>query len=399
VTLLHTAWRYVLLLAAIAPLAYYIFSSIAAWRFFSRKRTRNIPEFTPPVSILKAVHGIDFASYQNYSSFCRQNYPRYEILFAVNDAGDPAVAVIHRLMQEFPECEIRLSVGAEELGANRKVNKLARMAVEARHEFVALSDGDVRVGSNYLREVVAPFTSEKIGAVTSFYAGIAENNLGAHLEAIGAASDFFAGVLMADWMEGIHFALGASIVTTKAWLGKIGGFAAFANMLADDYELGRRIADTGGTVLLSREIVWTIYPAQGWRGFWEHQLRWARTVRLCRPLSYAGLIFTHGLPWAVLAFFVAPNKLLGVSYLAAYVVLRLVMAWSVGVWGVRDETVRRKPWLIPMRDAVNFVVWLASLVGHRIVWGGVTYTIDRGRMTRVSAEDDLRTTRESSVPR
>ena len=168
-TLLHTAWRYVLLLAAIAPLAYYIFSSIAAWRFFSRKRTRNIPEFTPPVSILKAVHGIDFASYQNYSSFCRQNYPRYEILFAVNDAGDPAVAVIHRLMQEFPKCEIRLFVGAEELGANRKVNKLARMAVEARHEFVALSDGDVRVGSNYLREVVAPFTSEKIGAVTSFY--------------------------------------------------------------------------------------------------------------------------------------------------------------------------------------------------------------------------------------
>jgi ceramide glucosyltransferase len=122
------------------------------------------------------------------------------------------------------------------------------------------------------------------------------------------------------------------------------------------------------------------------RSFWEHQLRWARTVRLCRPLSYAGLIFTHGLPWAVLAFFVAPTKWLGAAYLVAYLILRLCMAWTVGVWGVRDETVRRKPWLIPLRDAVNFVVWLASLVGKSIVWGGTEYTIDRGRMTPVIPE-------------
>lgn len=379
----HIWWRYAALLAALAPLAYYIFSSIAAWRFFSRERARQLPDFTPPISILKAVRGVDFATYENYASFCRQDYPQYEILFALNEADDPASIIVRRLMQEFPQRDIRLLVGAEELGSNRKVNKLARMAGEARYEILALSDGDVRVGANYLREVAAPFRSETTGAVTSFYTGIAEKNLGAALEAIGAASDFFAGVLMADWMEGIHFALGASIVTTKTWLGKIGGFAAIADMLADDYELGKRIADAGGTVLLSREIVWTMYPAQSWRGFWEHQVRWARTVRLCRPLSYAGLIFTHGLPWAVLAFFVAPSAWLGWSYLGAYCVLRLVMAWTVGVWGVRDETVRRKAWLIPLRDAVNFVVWLASLVGRRIVWGGIAYTVERGRMAPI----------------
>jgi len=393
----HTAWRYAILLLATLPLAYYLLSSLAAWRFFSRERARKLPDFTPPISILKAVRGVDFATHENYASFCRQDYPRYEIMFALNEAHDPAGPIIARLMEEFPEREIRLLVGAAELGTNRKVNKLARMAAEARYEILALSDGDVRVGPNYLREVAASFAgrrnasreygvNEQIGAVTSFYAGVAENNLGAQLEAIGAASDFFAGVLMADWMEGMHFALGASIVTTKTWLGKIGGFAAIADMLADDYELGRRIAEAGGTVLLSREIVSTMYPAQTFRGFWEHQLRWARTVRLCRPWSYAGLILTHGLPWAVLAFFVAPGKWLGLSYLGAYLILRLAMTWIVGVWGVRDETARRKPWLVPVRDAMHLAVWLASLVGNRIVWGGIAYAIDRGRMSPIASE-------------
>jgi ceramide glucosyltransferase len=384
VTHLQGAWRYAILLVAVGPLVYYLLASVAALRFFRRERARSLPEFTPPVSILKAVRGVDFATYENYSSFCRQNYPNYEILFALNDAGDPAAPLIQRLIKEFPDRQIRVLVGAEYLGANRKVNKLARMSAEARHEILALSDGDVRVGPNYLREVVAPFASLSTGAVTSFYAGVTENNLGAQIEALGAASDFFAGVLMADWMEGIHFALGASIVTTKTWLGKIGGFAAIAEMLADDYELGRRIAAAGGTVLLSREIVWTMYPAQTLRGFWDHQVRWARTVRLCRPLSYFGLIFTHGLPFAVLAFLVAPTKLMGAIFLAAYLALRLAQAWIVGVWGVRDETVRRRLWLIPFRDAINFVIWLAGLFGNRIVWGGIQYTVDQGRMTPVS---------------
>ena len=396
---LHAAWRLAVLLLAVAPLAYYVFSTIAAWRFFRRERARKLPEFAPPVSILKAVRGVDFATHENYSSFCCQDYPNYEIIFAVNDAQDAAVPAIHRVMQEFPGRDIRLLVGADNLGANRKVNKLARMTSEARHELLVLADGDVRVGPNFLREVVAPFASGKTGAVTSFYAGIAENNLGAQLEAVGAASDFFAGVLVADWMEGMHFALGASIATTKTWVTKIGGFAPFADMLADDYELGRRIAEAGGEVVLSREIVWTMYPAQTWLGFWKHQLRWARTVRLCRPLSYFGLIFTHGLPWAVLAFFVAPSRWLGAAYLAAYLVLRLCMAWTVGVWGVHDETVRRKPWLIPLRDAANFVVWLASLFGNSIVWGGTEYTIDRGRMTPMSPVPNIESKSESSVSR
>jgi ceramide glucosyltransferase len=381
----HTGWRDAVLVLAAAPLAYYVAATIAAWRFFRRERARKLGNYTPPVSVLKAVRGTDFATYENYASFCRQNYPEYQILFAVNDETDPAVPLVERLIAEFPGRSIRLLVGAEYLGANRKVNKLARMAREARHEILVLTDGDVRVGPNYLREVVAPFAEESTGAVTSFYRGIAEKNLGAELEAIGASSDFFAGVLMAEWTEGIKFALGASVVTSKRWLSKIGGFEAMAGFLADDYELGLRIAKAGGRVLLSREVVWTMYPAQTARSFWDHQVRWARTVRLCRPLSNLGLIFTLGLPWTALAALVAPTRWIAGAYLLAYLVLRHVMAWTVGVWGVGDEVLRRKLWLVPLRDATYAGVWIASFASNRIVWGGEEFTMEKGQMAPVAA--------------
>jgi ceramide glucosyltransferase len=385
VTIFHSGWRDAVLLLAAAPLVYYVAATFAAWRFFRREWRRKARNYTPAVSLLKPARGTDFATYENYTSFCRQDYPDYEILFAVNDASDAAVPLIHRLMAEFPSKQIRLLVGAENLGANRKVNKLARLSREAQHEILVLTDGDVRVGPNYLREVVAPFVDQSIGAVTSFYRGIAEANLGAELEAVGASSDFFAGVLMAELTEGINFALGASIVTTKRWLAKIGGFEAIARMLADDYELGLRIARAGGRVVLSREPVWTTYPAQTAKTFWDHQLRWARTVRLCRPLSYFGLIFTLGLPWVVLAALVAPTRWIAAAYLAAYLVLRHVMAWTVGVWGVGDEVLRRKFWLVPLRDAIYAAVWLAGFASNRITWGGQEYTMHKGQMVPVTA--------------
>jgi len=392
VTSFHSGWRDALLLLAAAPLLYYIAATFAAVRFFRRKRERKVRNYTPPVSLLKPVRGIDFATFENYSSFCRLDYPDYEILFAVNDATDEAVPAIHRLMAEFPNRQIRLLVGAENLGANRKVNNLARLYCEAQHEILVLTDGDVRVGPNYLREVVAPFADESTGAVTSFYRGIAERNLGAELEAIGASSDFFAGVLMAEWTEGMNFALGAAIVTTKHWVSKIGGFASIAGMLADDYELGLRIAVAGGRILLSPESVWTMYPAQTARSFWDHQIRWARTVRLCRPFSYFGLIFTLGLPWAALAMIVAPTKSMAAAYLLGYFVLRHVMAWTVGVWGVGDDVLRRKLWLVPLRDALYSVVWLASFASNRITWGGQQYTIHKGQMTPITASQSADST-------
>src|ERR1700737_2364912 len=383
---LHHGWVVAVLIVATFPLIYYLLAISAALAFSRTAKTPAppFPPFEPPVSILKPVHGVDFASYENYASFCTQDYPDYEILFAVNEKSDPAVAVVTRLIADYPQRHITLLIGAEQFGANQKVNNLARLTREAKHEVLSLSDGDVRVGPQYLRNVVAPLRDANVGAVTSFYRGIAQNNLYAELEAVGAASNFFAGVLMAAWTEGVKFTLGASVATTKTWVRKIGGFESIAAFLADDYEIGRRVTDSGGRVVLSQETVSTMYPAQTLRGFWEHQLRWARTVRLCRPASYAALLFTQGLPWTIAAALLAPARSIAASYLLLYLVLRLAMAWFVGVSVVGDEVLRRRLWLVPLWDAIHFVVWAASFASNHVVWGNIEYLIDRGRMKPVA---------------
>jgi ceramide glucosyltransferase len=376
-------WRLAILFLAIAPLAYYAVAIFAALRFFRKERRKPLSDFQPPVSLLKPVRGVDFASYENFASFCQQNYENYEILFCVNEMSDPAVPVIQRVIEKFPQRRIRILSGAAQLGTNRKVNNLALLTKEAQYDFLVQSDGDVRVGPNYLREVLAPFADPAVGVVSCFYRGVAQRNVWAELEAVGAASDFFAGALVADWMEGVTFALGASVATTKGWLGKIGGYEAFSSYLADDYEIGNRIHKAGGKVLLSREAVWTMYPALNFREFREHQVRWARTVRLVRPASFFGLIVTHGLPWALAAAVVAPNAWISIGYVVSYLVLRLTLAWAAGVWGVGDEVLRRKLWLVPPRDALHFVVWLAGFTSNRVKWGGIEYAIENGKMKEV----------------
>jgi ceramide glucosyltransferase len=378
-------WRWPVLLLALAPLGYYVTAIIAAIRFFRRARAKQLPEFTPPVSLLKPVRGVDFGSDINFASFCVQDYPEYEILFCVNEMSDAAVPVIRKVMKDFPARRIRILANAPQIGANRKINNLALLTREANYEILLQTDGDVRVGPNYIRELVAPFVDPTVGVASCFYRATAQNSFWAELEAVGTASDFFAGALVAEWKEGITFALGASVGTTKTWLAKIGGYEAIANLLADDYELGNRVHQAGGKVLLCREPVWTMYPAQGAKGFWDHQVRWARTVRLCRPASFLGLLFTHGLPWALLAAAVAPCASIAAAYLLAYVVLRSIMAWVVGIWGINDDVLRRRFWLIPVRDLLNFAVWLAGFASNRVTWGGLEYVMKDGKMMEVSA--------------
>ena len=378
-------WRWAILLLALAPLGYYVTAIIAAIRFFRRERAKQLPAFTPPVSLLKPVRGVDFGTYENFASFCMQNYPEYEILFCVNEMSDAAVPVIQKVMKDCPARRIRIFTNAPQIGSNRKVNNLALLTREANYEILLQTDGDVRVGPNYIRELVAPFVDPTVGVASCFYRATAQNSFWASLEGVGTASDFFAGALVAEWKEGITFALGASVGTTKTWLAKIGGYEAIANLLADDYELGNRVHQAGGKVLLCREPVWTMYPAQGAKGFWDHQVRWARTVRLCRPASFIGLLFTHGLPWALLAAAVAPSASIAAVYLLAYVVLRGIMAWVVGIWGINDDVLRRRFWLIPVRDLLNFAVWLAGFASNRVTWGGLEYVMKDGKMMEVSA--------------
>jgi ceramide glucosyltransferase len=376
------AWhviRWAILLLALAPFAYYLLAIVSALRFFGGRH--EVPTgFAPPVSVLKPVHGLDREAYENYASFCRQHYPEYEILFNVADESDPAIPVIETIIRDFPKVPIRLLIGAEQLGSFNKVNKLVRMAREAKYDILVVSDSDIRVGPEYLHAVVAPFRDSQVGAVTCLYRGLAGDSFGSRLEALGNSSDFDAGVLAGWQLQDVKFTLGATMATTKGRLAEIGGFEALVDLFVDDYELGHRIAALGYRIELISYPVDTVYPRQTLRESFAHQVRWNLAIRNAEPLKGLGLVFVHGLPWALLAGALAPSARLAAIYLGGYVVLRFAMAWTVGVWGLRDPLLRRKIWMLPLRDAFAFVVWLRSLFNHRVQWRGAEYIIRDKRL-------------------
>lgn len=371
-------WReilqWTLLALALAPFAYYLLAITAALRFF-----RNHPpvqkNFTPPVSVLKPVRGLDREAYENYASFCLQEYPEFEIIFGVTESADPVVPVIEKLIRDFPQCKIRLLIGAEPLGTGDKVNKLCRMVREAKHEILIISDSDIRVASGYLDAVAAPFADSKVGAVTCLYRGITDGSLVSEMEALGNTSDFDAGVLSAWQLGAVNFTLGATMATTKTRLAQIGGFEALVDHFSDDYELGHRIAALGYRVEVTTFPVFTVFPTQTLAQCFRHQVRWTLTMKHSQPWGHFSLIVTHGLPWAILAAIMAPSWPIAAVYLAGYFVLRGLMAWTVGVWGVGDTMLRRRMYLVPLRDAFAFTVWLTSFFKRRIEWRGAEYYI------------------------
>lgn len=376
--------RDAVLLLAVAPFAYYVGVLFAAARFFRRQPA--IPSgFSPPVSILKPIRGLDRDTYENYASFCRQGYPEFEILFCVTDGDEPAIPVIQKLIQDFPNRSIRLLIGSEPLGISDKVNKLCRMVREAKHDIVLISDSDVRVDAGFLQAVAAPFGDPKVGGVTCLYRGDSDGSLASDLEALGNSADFAPGVLMA-WMLGdLDFMLGAVMATTKQQLAAIGGFEALVDHLSDDYELGHRIAVDGHRVELSTFPVSIVYPRQSFMNAFRHQLRWNLTIRCSRPLGHLGLIFSQGLPWALLAAAIAPARPIAAAYLAAYVILRSAVAWKVGCQGMRDSLVKKKLWMLPLRDAFAFLVWLLSFFPQRIHWRGQEFYVRNKRLVPVSS--------------
>lgn len=372
--MLHEIVRWALLALALGPLAYYLLATTAALRFF-RSRPPAQKNFAPPVSVLKPVRGLDREAYENYASFCRQEYPEFEIIFGVTEANDPAVPVIEKLIRDFPRSKIRLLIGAEPLGTGDKVNKLCRMVREAQHEILIISDSDIRVASGYLYAVAAPFADPQVGAVTCLYRGITDGSVVSEMEALGNTSDFDAGVLSAWQLGGVDFTLGATMATTKTRLAQIGGFEALVDHFSDDYELGHRIAALGYRVELTTFPVFTVFPTQTLAQCFRHQVRWTLTMKHSQPWGHFSLIFTHGLPWTVLALSISPSAGVAAFYLAGYVVLRSLMAWTVGVWGLHDPVLRGKFYLVPVRDGFAFAVWLTSFFKRRIEWRGAEYYI------------------------
>jgi ceramide glucosyltransferase len=339
----------------------------------------------PPISILKPLKGVDPDIYESFRSHCLQDYPEYEIVFGVSDADDPAIASVERLKKEFPGRAIRLVVAPKILGANVKVSNLQQMLPHARYEYLIVDDSDIRVERDYLRRVIAPFIAEEdhVGMVTCLYRGVAAPTLGSRLESLGISTDFCAGVLVARQLEGgLHFALGSTMAFRRADLALAGGFEAIVDHLADDYELGRRIANLGLHIHLSDVVVETHLPAYDLRGFFAHQLRWARGVRDSRAGGYFGLVTTFGLMWALLAFLTSGAAQWSIGLLLGVAALRVAVAIAIGKVVLKDSRLLAHLWLLPLRDLIAVGVWVASFAGHTVTWRGDRFYLKDGRLSR-----------------
>jgi ceramide glucosyltransferase len=416
----------------IAGMVYFLAAIVAAHVFIAARRAA-LSAFAPGVSILKSLKGLDPDMIDAFRSHCRQSYAgEYELLFGVSSLDDPACAAVVQLQREFPSHAILLIECPANLGTNGKVSNLIQLATHARYEHLLINDSDITVSPRYLERVMACFGSRdsdpsgltphdsalcqgttsvvpiaqqrefgalapapspspagqsakavaKIGLVTALYRGRAHGTFPSRLEALGIATDFQAGVLLSRMIEGgLHYGLGSTLAVSREALDKIGGLESLVDHLADDYELGARISKAGYRVALSAEVVETSIPAYNWRGFLDHQLRWARTVRDTRPWGYAGLIFTHGLAWALLNVVASGLSPLSVWLLALSFFLRLSLAMTVGAAVLADHQVLPNLWLLPFRDLIAIGVWAFGFAGNTIVWRGQRFTLKNGKLT------------------
>jgi len=386
--ILFLAIKVVLVGCTLAADAFYILSMIAGLRFFSKRETAG--EYLPPVSIMVPLYGADFKAHQNYQRLCRQDYPEYQIVFGVRESADSSIPIIQKLKAEFPERDIELVVSAEVIGQNSKVSNLQNMYQHVKHEHIVILDSDIRVTAGYLRKVIAPLSDPRVGLVTCLYRAAETPDFAARLEAVGITAEFAPGVLMAWMLEGVKFALGSTMATTRARLEAIGGFRALADYLADDFMLGNLIAADGYEVRLSQHVVETAMAPIGFAGMLRHQMRWARSTRISRPLGYLGLILTYGTALAILTVLADALSTLSLGLLAFTLTLRMTMGWLIGVHWLDDRILKRNFWLLPLRDLLSFVIWCLSWVGKRVEWRGRVFEVARdGRMIQVRGPDGL----------
>ncbi len=361
----------------------YLLLTFWSIRHYRRAASEGDISFAPPVSILKPLKGADPQMYESFRSHCLQDYPsEYELIFGVNDLSDPAAAEVERLRAEFPDKSIRIVVCPPLGGTNRKVTNLVQMAREARFEYTIINDSDIRVPRNYLRNVLSFFANKNVGMVTALYRGVPGGGIWSRLEAMIIA-DFAAGILSAQVVDrGIHFALGSTLAISKKVLQEIGGLEPLSNHLADDYELGFRTSRAGYRVVLADVVVETFLPEYSFSEMYEHQLRWGRTMRDLRKSGYAGIVFTYGLPWALVAAVLARFAPWSVFLLAIVAAARFLSTYAFCRWVVEDEHSRRNLWLVPLRDLVGVLVFFASFAGNTVIWRGERFRLKDGVLYR-----------------
>ena len=369
---------YALLAFGAAAAAYQLLALAAALRQALRREARGA--FRPAVSILKPLHGLDPDFYETVRTHALLAYPEFEILFGVSDPGDPTIGEIERLRAEFPAVAIRL-IRSGATTPNRKVGVMADLAAAARYPILVVNDSDIRVEPDYLARVVAPLEDPKIGMVTCLYRARA-SGLPGRFEAVGIATDFAPSVLVAPLVGVSGFALGSTMAFRAEDLARIGGFASIGDYIADDHELGRRIAELGRRVVISTCVVETTVPDTHWGEMWRHQVRWARTIRLSRGGGYLGLPLTNATLWAAL---LAAGGLWRAAL--ALFALRLAAGLATAAVVLRDRQSLAFAYLVPFRDLAGLAIWAAGLFGSTVVWRDARLNLDRkGRIVAPQVE-------------
>ena len=371
--------RVFFLMLVIAAIVYYLIAIVAGMLWARDRQLQRALglNFTPQISILIPVRGADANAYKNFASFCAQDYPAYEIIFGCRDEHDSALPVLRKLQADFPAQQIKIVISVNEIGHNAKVSNLHNIYAHAAHDYLVIVDSDIRVTSDYLRRVVAPLQKPKVGMVTCLYRGADAKTFAALLENIGISSNFGPEVMSSRMLEGIKFALGSTVVTRREILEKIGGFPAVADYLADDFLLGNLTAAAGYEVMLSDYIVDHISAPDTMRTMFKHQLRWGRSVRVSRPKGFAGLILTYGLATSLILLALLNFSSFGWAMVALTFFIRFVTAFFGGVVLMKDVTLLKFFWLIPLRDWLGFGIWLASFIGKTIEWRGSRFVVER----------------------
>ena len=355
-------------------LAYSLLSILAALRYLAAGRVERVSS-TEPISILKPLSGIDEGLEKNLRSFFEQDYPRFEMVFAVREECDPCVSLVRRLCAEYPRIPSRLLVVGEPDYLHAKVYSLAHMLAAARHDILVMSDSDIRVGPDLLRRVAAEFAAGPDGAqvalATCPYRAVAGGSLWSQLEAVGMNTTFWQGVLTARLLDGMKFAVGPTIVARRAALEAIGGMERVKDSIAEDFDLGRLVAEAGYRVILSSYVIEHRIGSESLAQNFAHRTRWGRTSRRSRPSGYLGQVFMHPLPIAALRVMASPNAwpvaalAVAIRYASAWVTARMVL-------GAPLDWV-----LLPLDDLLGLFFWIGGFFGDTITWRGRTYRIDR----------------------
>ncbi len=385
VTLGHTLYL-IGLLGLLCSTGYLILVAISVFRFLADRKRHA--DFWPAVTLFKPLHGMEPQLLENLESFFQQDYPEFELIFGARDERDEALVLVHQLRRKYPDVPVHIAISGEPNRPNAKVCSLERMVPLATNDYFVFSDSDVRVDRSYVRDVVAPLADPQVGLTTCLYRGVPTGGLWSRLEALGMSVEMTSGVLAANMLEGMKFALGPTMATRREVLEKIGGIGVLADYCSDDYLLGNYIAGLGYRVLISEHVIDHVVLNRSFRDSVLHQVRWMKSTRFSRSAGHLGTALTFAVPFGVLAFIgsvLVGNPKVGFEVLAAALLNRVLLALVSGWAVVRDRRALWQCWLYPLRDLMGFCFWVASYLGTDIVWRGEFYRlVDGGRMERLT---------------